>query len=352
MAYQFNLEEEVKRLRQKYDKAVMRYSSHSEEGFLDFDVYEGLIYAAKDMLITGRDHRLREDEESYGDLPHTLYVFEIMMELVFSEKCSPDEVTIGLTAALLHDIGYAVMAESGYDVSHGFQKADMRVGHMKEGAVFVKELLRNPEFELYYTDDQIQRICGIIEVHDNPSVPYEKDGVKYKGVPLDITDRLLYMHREADRMWMSSEEGFDNDFRGRLEHGETTPEEHLKWVVNSHTREKGLYQDDGNFRGGLLFRTPRAYEIFLGNVKAIVKRYGIEEIPPQVLHLFEIRKELKVASAIELYNNGGVSLGKAAEIAGVTIVEFKELLAKRGIYRELEVESAEEIDEKVRSLSD
>jgi len=285
--YQFNLEEEVKRLRQKYDKAVMGYHFRSKEDFLDFDVYEGLIYAVKDMLITGRDHRLREDEESYGDLPHSLYVFEIMMDLVFSEECGPDEVTIGLTAALLHDIGYAVMAESGYDVSHGFQKADMRRGHMKEGAAFVKELLRKSEFGPYYTGDQIQRICGVIEVHDNPSVPYEKDSVRYKGVPLDIADKLLYMHREADRMWMSSKEGFDNDFRGRLEHGETTPEEHLKWIVNSHAREKGLYEDDGNFRGGLLFRTSMAYEVFLGNVKAIVKRYDIKEIPPQVLHLFD-----------------------------------------------------------------
>jgi len=68
--------------------------------------------------------------------------------------------------------------------------------------------------------------------------------------------------------------------------------------------------------------------------------------------LFETRKELKIASAVELYKNGEVSLGKAAEIACVTIVEFKELLASRGIYRELEVESTEEIDEKVRSLSD
>lgn len=284
--YQFNLKEEVKRLRQKYDEGVVGCHFHSKEDFLDFDVLERLIYAVEDMLITGRDHRLREDEESYGDLPHSLYVFEVMMELVFSEECSPDEVAIELTAALLHDIGYAVMAQSGHDVSHGFQKADMRVGHMKAGAAYVKELLRASEFEPYYTDDQIQRIASIIEVHDNPSVPYEKNGVKYKGVPLDITDKLLYMHREADRMWMSSKEGFDNDFRGRLEHGETTPEEHLKWLVKRHTQERELYKDDGNFRGGLLFRTPKAYKIFLGNVKAIVKRYGIKEIPPQVLHLF------------------------------------------------------------------
>jgi hypothetical protein len=206
-----------------------------------------------------------------------------MMDLVFSEDCSPDDTAVGLSAALLHDIGYALLAERGDNVSHNFQKADMRIGHMKAGAVYVKELLKS-EGDVY-TDDQIQRIAGIIKVHDNPSVSYEKEGVHYKGVPLDYTDRVLYMHREADRMWMSSREGFDNDFRGRLQHGKTSPEAHVIWVVTRHIQEKELYPDDGNFLGGLLFRTPRAYAIFLENVKSIMKRYTITEVPPQISHV-------------------------------------------------------------------
>lgn len=276
MVYQFNLEEEIRTLQKKYNKCV---SYTDSKGFLDFDVYKDLIYAVKDMLIAGRDHRLRKDEESYGDLPHSLYVVGIMMELVFSGPCNPDDSTVGVTAAVLHDIGYGVMAAYGHDVSHKFQQSDVRRGHMKAGAAYARELLRTPEFEPYYPDYLIERIAGIIEVHDNPSVRYEKDGITYKGIPLDITDTLSYMHREADRMWMSSKEGFDNDFRGRLEHGVTTPEEHVKWVVKRHTQEKELYPDDGNFIRGLLFRTPRAYEIFLENVRAIIERYGIKEIP-------------------------------------------------------------------------
>jgi putative addiction module CopG family antidote len=57
--------------------------------------------------------------------------------------------------------------------------------------------------------------------------------------------------------------------------------------------------------------------------------------------LFETRKELKIASAVEMYINGEISLGKAAEIAGVSVIEFKEILASRGIYRELEAGSTE-----------
>ncbi|MBU7010861.1 MAG: UPF0175 family protein [Theionarchaea archaeon] len=43
--------------------------------------------------------------------------------------------------------------------------------------------------------------------------------------------------------------------------------------------------------------------------------------------LLETRKELKTVSAVELYKSGEISLGKAAEIAGVTVIEFKEMLA-------------------------
>ena len=68
--------------------------------------------------------------------------------------------------------------------------------------------------------------------------------------------------------------------------------------------------------------------------------------------LFESRKELKIASAVEIYINREISLGKAAEIAGVTVVEFKELLASRGIYRELEVDSVKKNGQKLETLSD
>lgn len=101
------------------------------------------------------------------------------------------------------------------------------------------------------------------------------------------------------------------------------------------------------------FSLPKVME---AEIEAVIKAgyYSSKsEVVKDALRLlFETRKELKIASAVELYKNGEVSLGKAAEIAGVTIVEFKDLLASRDIYMELEVESTEEMDEKIRSLSD
>jgi Arc/MetJ-type ribon-helix-helix transcriptional regulator len=54
-------------------------------------------------------------------------------------------------------------------------------------------------------------------------------------------------------------------------------------------------------------------------------------------YMFESRRNLRFAAAVELYKNGEVSLGKAAEIANISIVEFKEMLASQGYRRTLKV---------------
>jgi len=58
--------------------------------------------------------------------------------------------------------------------------------------------------------------------------------------------------------------------------------------------------------------------------------------------LLNTRSELKISLAIELYLMGKVSISRAAEFAGITTIEFKEILAGRGIVRETEGKSAEE----------
>jgi predicted HTH domain antitoxin len=41
-------------------------------------------------------------------------------------------------------------------------------------------------------------------------------------------------------------------------------------------------------------------------------------------------------------------LSKAAELAGMTTIEFKDILGKRGFIREIEARPTEEIDKKLR----
>jgi len=47
--------------------------------------------------------------------------------------------------------------------------------------------------------------------------------------------------------------------------------------------------------------------------------------------LLNTRSELKISLAIELYLVGKISISRAAEFAGVTTIEFKEIMAGRGL---------------------
>ena len=64
--------------------------------------------------------------------------------------------------------------------------------------------------------------------------------------------------------------------------------------------------------------------------------------------LFATKPALKIISAVYLYSNNEVSISKAAEIAGVSIEEFKEILASRGVKREIYPD--ERIDENVKMI--
>jgi predicted HTH domain antitoxin len=59
---------------------------------------------------------------------------------------------------------------------------------------------------------------------------------------------------------------------------------------------------------------------------------------------------LKLDGAVALWRQQRVSLAKAAEIAGLTVPELKEVLAARGIIRETEGKSHTEMDAKLHEL--
>jgi len=69
-------------------------------------------------------------------------------------------------------------------------------------------------------------------------------------------------------------------------------------------------------------------------------------------YMLESKKNLRLAAAVELYKNGDVTLGKAAEIANIVIIEFKETLANQGYRRVLKVskEDIKKADELMQTL--
>jgi len=64
--------------------------------------------------------------------------------------------------------------------------------------------------------------------------------------------------------------------------------------------------------------------------------------------LFDVKKRLKVASAVELYKSEEVSLTRAAEIADIDVEAFKEILKDRGIPTRIVVDS--DVDFRAREL--
>jgi predicted HTH domain antitoxin len=75
---------------------------------------------------------------------------------------------------------------------------------------------------------------------------------------------------------------------------------------------------------------------------------GVQEA---VRVLLTARPHLRVEAAIQLYREGRVTLGRAAEMAGLSRWEFRDLLADRGIIMEVETALAEEMDERFKELA-
>ena len=61
-------------------------------------------------------------------------------------------------------------------------------------------------------------------------------------------------------------------------------------------------------------------------------------------NLVQIKKSSRLDAAIQSYLEGEVTLGRAAELAGVHRFEFEEILDARGVVKEVEVDSVEELE--------
>jgi predicted HTH domain antitoxin len=75
------------------------------------------------------------------------------------------------------------------------------------------------------------------------------------------------------------------------------------------------------------------------------------EVRAEALRLYvNLHPTLKLDGAVALWRKNRVSLARAAEIAGLTVPEFKEVLSARGLTRETEGKSTTEMDTKLREL--
>jgi predicted HTH domain antitoxin len=80
--------------------------------------------------------------------------------------------------------------------------------------------------------------------------------------------------------------------------------------------------------------------------------YSSEEavIQDGLRYLLQARPELRLELAVHRYQNEDISLGKAANLAGVSFEQMKEILHHRGIHLRLGPETREEAQAEVDAL--
>ena len=80
------------------------------------------------------------------------------------------------------------------------------------------------------------------------------------------------------------------------------------------------------------YSIPKVYEEEIEGVIEAGYYSNKSEVVRDALRLFfEQKQMLRVAASIEMFKKGKVSLARAAELAGLTSIEFKDILAERGI---------------------
>lgn len=68
--------------------------------------------------------------------------------------------------------------------------------------------------------------------------------------------------------------------------------------------------------------------------------------------LIQNKADLRVSTSVEMFKAKEVSLEKASEIAGVSVIEFKDILANKGVIREVGSESKECMQRKTKKLKE
>ncbi len=85
-------------------------------------------------------------------------------------------------------------------------------------------------------------------------------------------------------------------------------------------------------------------------IRAGIFKNKSEAIETALSTFFSVKPKMKIEAAIQLYKEEKVTIGRAAEIAGMDRWEFKDIIEDRGIRIVIECDSKEEIDNRLDIL--
>ena len=208
---------------------------------------------------------------SDNPIEHHTTVLAHMAEIAKNEfdkgRFNLDQVKQALAVAILHDIcpvrkiTEGMIKEASPEQLYNLKRErDSSVlVHMEKGAEMARKKLLglNKSFmREVFKEQEIDLICNVILIHDNPK----------RNLKIPKNNSMAVMLREADRLWMVTLEGVCAD----LDRSHKDPKDYkaqFKQVVKNMKRfkeERKLYCDqDGPFCDDVLFfRNPTAKNIF------------------------------------------------------------------------------------------
>lgn len=213
---------------------------------------------------------------------HHLVVLQHTIEIANEEQLN---LLNAGAIALLHDIAPVekiriadVIAEQDEIKKHLLeqQRWQHRTLHMRVGSALAqKKLLLLNEYlgKVCYKNNDIEEICEIIRIHDNPSI----------GIPLSNENKMALAFREADRLWMLSKEGFawdiHRDIAGIKEYKDIVQlaSARIEHIKERYREERQLYCDpDELFQDHeFFFRTKSSFHMFKKYLNERKIEYGI-----------------------------------------------------------------------------
>ncbi len=131
---------------------------------------------------------------------HILFSTDFALSLVQEEKLDP----LIIPGIILHDIGYFALEDKSQ-----WSSKESRITHMQEGVPLAAKVLCENGFD----PSEIEKILGMISVHDNPYIGLSIHGKDSK----ERKDRLGL--RDCDRIWVMHLLSFYKDLTAKSEGG-------------------------------------------------------------------------------------------------------------------------------------
>ena len=246
-----------------------------------------VFWASLPHFVEGREQ---------NPIHHNTQVLDNMVQIGLGERPPYREFRNAVLLALLHDIGNAVCRRQKFktdevvaalqkDVQEGTRTAlkaiAFRLEHMNYGPELARDVLKPFVSQGKLGDDDVHLMGRAISVHDYPSIEKvlkdladkTQTTLGYKPgdflLPFDSSPfgRLIVWLREADRLFMLSEQGVIKDLRdGRKDVTACNVLAKLESNAKKHEDEFKLYERADRaegFRGKTLYRTGTGYEMFI-----------------------------------------------------------------------------------------